>query len=198
MQIKLMEKRKVIMHIEGVPNPNAMKFVLENGVLVDQPYEFEQVQDAHYAPLARKLLMLRYVNRVMLNANYVTVVKHEQNAPVWDQILYELRMLIQQHLEQDEPIIYYGVEPLQHGRSDDVVVGLITDLLDKHIRPAAQADGGDIVFDSYEKGVLNLSMHGACHLCPHAIQTMKKGVEPVIKSMIPEVNTVIAKENRVL
>ncbi len=193
-----MAKRQVIMHIEGVPNPNAMKFVLENGILVDQPYEFQDLTTANYSPLARKLLMLRYVKRVMLNDNYVTVVKDERSHIQWDQVLFELRSLIQQHLEADEPILFYGVEPLKHSRSDEVVTGLINDLLDKHIRPAAQADGGDIVFESYDNGVLNLTMHGACHLCPHAIQTMKQGVEPVIKGMVPEVKRVVARENQVL
>ncbi len=193
-----MAKRQVIMHVEGVPNPHAMKFVLENGILVDKPYEFENLSHADYSPLAKKLLMLRYVKRIMINDNYVTVVKNERNSPQWDHILYELRSIIQQHLEADEPILYYGVNPLTHGTSDEVIAGLVNDLLDKHIRPAAQADGGDIVFDSYQDGVLNLRMHGACHLCPHAIQTMKQGVEPVIKRMIPEVKRVIAKENHVL
>ena len=190
--------RKVHMHIEGVPNPNAMKFVLENGLLTDQPYEFIDYGETEFSPLARRLMMLTYVDRVMINANYVTVVKQEKGSPEWDEILYNLRMLIQEHLERDEPILYIGKDALHHHRSDDVVIGVITDLLDQHIRPAAQADGGDIVFESYENGVLNLSMHGACHFCPHAIQTVRQGVEPMLKQLVPEVKSVVARENRII
>jgi len=192
-----MEKRKVHLHIEGVPNPQAMKFVLENGILVDKPYEFTSTKEAEFSPLARRLLMLRYVERVMLNYNYVTVVKKEQGSPVWDEILFELRMLIQQHLENDQPILYYGAESIKHERSEEVIIELITKLLDQKIRPAAQEDGGDIAFESYENGVVNLSMHGACYRCPHAIQTIQKGVEPVLKSLVPEVKQVVARANRV-
>ena len=185
------------MHIEGVPNPQAMKFVLENGILVDQPYEFTSLSEAEFSPLARRLMMLRYVERVMLNHNYVTVVKTQTNSPKWDEVLFELRMLIQQHLESDQPILYYGAASTTHERSEEVVVNLITELLDKKIRPAAQEDGGDIVFESYKDGILNLRMHGSCYLCPHAIQTIQKGVEPVLKSIVPEVKKVVARENRV-
>ena len=183
-------KRQVIMHVEGVPNPNAMKFVLENGILSDRPYEFTSYGMAKDSPLASKLLLLRYVNRVLLNHNYVTVVKEEKGSPLWDDILYELRMLIQQHLENDEAILYVGAPELTHPRNDDVIVQLVRDLLDRHIRPAAQEDGGDILFESYQQGVLELSMHGACHKCPYVKDTLGKGVEPLITARIPEVKEV--------
>ncbi|MEM6342825.1 MAG: NifU family protein [Bacteroidota bacterium] len=190
-------KRSVIMHVEGSPNPNAVRFVLENGVLVDKPYEFKDFREAKHSPLARKLLMLRYMDRVMLNRNYITLIKKVEGSPAWDQVLIELRMMITQHLEANEPILYLGVEPIEHRRSDEVVISLITDLLDKHIRPAAQEDGGDILFESYMDGKLNLTMHGACHKCPYAQQTMKQGVEKVLTGMVPEVKKVTALGNNV-
>ncbi|MEL6844711.1 MAG: NifU N-terminal domain-containing protein, partial [Bacteroidota bacterium] len=122
-------KRNVIMHVEGSPNPNAVRFVLENGILVDKPYEFRDFREAQHSPLAKKLLMLRYMDRVMLNRNYITLVKQIENSPAWDQVLLELRMMITQHLEANEPILYLGVAPVEHQRSDEVVVNMITKLL---------------------------------------------------------------------
>ncbi|MEL6673705.1 MAG: NifU family protein [Bacteroidota bacterium] len=188
-------KRTVIMHVEGVPNPNAMKFVLENGILVDRPYEFANLVQAEHSPLARRLLMLRYVDRVLLNHNFVTVVKDIENSPSWDDMLFEVKMLIQAHLEDDKPIIFFGVEEIKHQESDEAIIEIITRVLDEHIRPAAQEDGGDIVFDSYKDGVLNLSMKGACHYCPYAGQTMSQGVEKVMMGMVPEIRQVTATGN---
>ncbi len=190
-------KRTAIIHIEGVPNPNAIKFVLENGILAEEPYEFRSFAEAADSPLARKLLMLRYVDRVLLNQNAVTVVKKLENGPNWKEIALELKLMIQSHLEDDEPILYLGAKHLDHPRPDDVIVGVVIQLLDKHIRPSAQEDGGDILFESYVDGVLNLSMHGACHLCPYAVATMKDGVEKVILSIVPEVKRVTALANGV-
>ncbi|MDX1907945.1 MAG: NifU family protein [Bacteroidia bacterium] len=191
-------KRKALMHVEGVPNPNAMKIVLENGILTDEPYEFQSFIEAEPSPLARKLMMFRYIERVMINFNYVTIVKAEKGSPAWDEILPELQQLIQDHLEQNEPILYVGARTLVHRRSDDIVMKLVHELLDKRIRPAAQEDGGDIVYESFRDGVLNLTMHGACHHCPYAHQTLRDGVEKVIIAMVPEVRRVTATSNGVL
>ncbi|MEZ4772206.1 MAG: NifU family protein [Bacteroidia bacterium] len=190
--------RKVQLHIEGVPNPDAIKIVLENGILVDKPYEFSSLAEAESSPLARRLLMYRYVNRVMLNHNYITILKDPKNNTSWQDILFEIRAMIQQHLESNQPIIYIGSKAVEHVSSEDVIVEMVRDLLDKHIRPAAQEDGGDIVFESYADGVLNLTMHGACHKCPYASQTMKDGVEPLLTQLMPEIRKVTATGNNVL
>jgi len=189
-----MAKRRAHLHIEGVPNPSAMKFVLDNGILANRPYEFRSYKDAKLSPLARKILLFGYVDRVLINRNYVTVVKKLDKGPDWKEILLEMKILIQDHLEANEPILYVGVEALEHERSNDIVISLIQNVLDKHIRPAAQEDGGDILLDSYENGVLKLAMHGACHFCPYSKDTVLKGVEPLMRSLVPEVHTVMATE----
>ncbi|MEM6804799.1 MAG: NifU family protein [Bacteroidota bacterium] len=192
-------KRAVSLHIEGVPNPDAMKFVVENGILTDEPYEFRNLVDAESSPLVRRLMMLRYVDRVLMYHNYVTVIKDNKYLKEWKQeTLFELRALIQHHLAADEPILYFGAKSITHQRSDDALVEIIRDVLDKKIRPAAREDGGDIVFESYEGGVLNLSMLGACHQCPYAKQTMEQGVEKVMKSLVPEVKKVTATANKLV
>lgn len=183
-------KRHVILHIEGVPNPNAIKIVLENGMLVDQPYEFTDVIDTASSPLAQKLMMFRYVKRVMLNQNYVTIVKDPQKKLDWEDVLYDLKSIIQQHLADDEPIIYIGSDGNKHKKDDEVVPKMVTDVLNKFVRNAAQEDGGDILFEAYDNGVLTLSMRGACHQCPHIHQTIKDGVEPVLRQFVPEIREV--------
>lgn len=62
------------------------------------------------------------------------------------------------------------------------------------IRPNLQADGGDIeLIDVDEaKGVVKVSLRGACGCCPHAAMTLKGGVERVLKQEVPEVKEVLA------
>ena len=104
--------------------------------------------------------------------------------------MVDIKGIIQQHLENDEPILMMGVKGNAHTQSDNPVAEMVTDLLDKVVRPAAQEDGGDILFDSYENGVLTLRMQGACHKCPYIMQTIKEGVEPAVRSVVPEVKEV--------
>ncbi len=60
------------------------------------------------------------------------------------------------------------------------------------IRPALQADGGDIKLVSVENGIVKVHLTGACGGCPMSQMTMTEGVEKAIKSAVPEIKKVIA------
>ncbi len=62
----------------------------------------------------------------------------------------------------------------------------------EEIRPALQADGGDIEFIGLEGTVVKVRLQGACSGCPHAAITLKQGVEVRIKEAIPEITEVVA------
>ena len=61
-----------------------------------------------------------------------------------------------------------------------------------YIRPAVQADGGDLKLAKIENGVVNIEMLGACQGCPLSIATLKSGIERIIKEKVPGVLEVIA------
>lgn len=59
------------------------------------------------------------------------------------------------------------------------------------IRPALQADGGDVeLVDVTEDGVVKVALQGACRGCPMSQLTLANGVERVLKEQIPEVQRV--------
>ena len=60
------------------------------------------------------------------------------------------------------------------------------------IRPALQADGGDVQLIDVTDGVVKLTLTGACGGCPMATMTLKQGVERVIREDVPEVKEVVA------
>ena len=62
----------------------------------------------------------------------------------------------------------------------------------EYIRPAVQADGGDIKLASVEDGVVNIEMLGACVGCPMSIATLKSGIERILKDKVPGVTEVVA------
>lgn len=68
----------------------------------------------------------------------------------------------------------------------------IETVLDK-IRPAIQADGGDVeLVNVREDNVVEVRLTGACKGCPMATLTLKAGIERIIKEEIPEVKEVIS------
>jgi len=59
------------------------------------------------------------------------------------------------------------------------------------IRPYLQQDGGDVEYiDMTAEGVVMVRLQGHCGSCPHAMQTLKQGIEQAIKKVIPEVKSV--------
>ncbi len=61
------------------------------------------------------------------------------------------------------------------------------------IRPALQADGGDVEFvDANDEGVVLVRLQGACAGCPSATMTLKMGIEKKIMENVPGVTAVQA------
>ncbi len=62
------------------------------------------------------------------------------------------------------------------------------------IRPALQADGGDISFVGVneETGVVDVELVGACVSCPASTMTLKAGIERILKDRVEGVTEVNA------
>jgi Fe-S cluster biogenesis protein NfuA len=59
------------------------------------------------------------------------------------------------------------------------------------IRPAVQADGGDIVFHGVdEAGTVTVELVGACVSCPASTMTLKAGIERILKDRVEGVTAV--------
>lgn len=62
------------------------------------------------------------------------------------------------------------------------------------IRPALQADGGDIIVKDVDEltGKVTVELVGACGTCPASTQTMKAGIERILKDRVEGVTEVVA------
>jgi Fe-S cluster biogenesis protein NfuA len=60
------------------------------------------------------------------------------------------------------------------------------------IRPAVQADGGDIeLVDVSSDGIVQIRFHGACHGCPSSTMTLQDGIQRNLREKIPEIKQVL-------
>lgn len=61
------------------------------------------------------------------------------------------------------------------------------------IRPAIQADGGDIFLRGIdaEKGIVQVELVGACVSCPASTVTLKAGIERILKDRVEGVTEVM-------
>jgi len=60
------------------------------------------------------------------------------------------------------------------------------------VRPALQADGGDVELVDVQDGIVTVKLTGACGGCPMASMTLKNGIERILREDIPEVKKVVA------
>ena len=61
------------------------------------------------------------------------------------------------------------------------------------IRPAIQADKGDIVLHDVDEdtGIVTVELLGACVSCPASTVTLKAGVERIMRDRVPGVTAVV-------
>jgi Fe-S cluster biogenesis protein NfuA len=61
------------------------------------------------------------------------------------------------------------------------------------MRPAVQADGGDLILSGadYEKGIVQVELQGACTGCAFSGDTLQEGVERILKGRLPWVTEVL-------
>jgi Fe-S cluster biogenesis protein NfuA len=66
----------------------------------------------------------------------------------------------------------------------------IEEVINIHIRPYIEADGGQINFVEMRDNIVYVELAGACGTCPSAKMTLKGGVEAILKRRFPEIISV--------
>jgi Fe-S cluster biogenesis protein NfuA len=175
---------------EETPNPMTLKFIPGRSVMEKGTADFPTAEAAEKCLLAQKLFSVSGVCGVFLGADYISITKK----PSLDWIVLKPALLgvIMEYFLFHETVIIED----SHSQSsvnfntqgeDQEIVNEIKDLLDTKIRPAVAMDGGDIVFENYEDGIVYLRLQGACSGCPSSTATLKSGIENMLKHYIPEI-----------
>lgn len=74
--------------------------------------------------------------------------------------------------------------------SDQTVFEQVQSVIER-IRPAVQADGGDVeLVELTDAGVARIRLHGACIGCPSSSMTLHMGIERNLRDRIPQVTAV--------
>jgi len=195
---KNIKKSPITIYAESTPNPSVMKFVA-NIKLTYQSISFESINDSIDAPLVKALFNFSFVREVFLDENYISISKHDGTE--WEEILMELRSFIKSYLENEKIILgssfLKGEKKVTSVSSDSLhkTEQEIIKVLDEYVKPAVASDGGNIIFDSYNKKekLVKVLLQGACSGCPSSTFTLKNGIENILKEMLPgKVNLVEA------
>lgn len=192
------EQKKVPLSVyaESTPNPSVMKFVA-NKKLTDYSIEYKNIGQVRGSNFVVELFNFSYVKEVFISENYISITKNDSTD--WNNIVLELREFIVTSLKINN-VINSGYEPEKNKSNKKKIVRKkierkIISILEEYVKPAVSSDGGDIVFDSYQKENKNVNviLKGACSGCPSSTITLKNGIENILKDMLPgEINSVNA------
>ncbi len=172
---------------EQTPNPATLKFLPGRDVMGAGTADFPDPESAKRSPLAERLFQIEGVQGVFLGSDFITVTKAADKE--WYLLKPALLGVVMEHFTAGRPVVLESDEPVgeESAGEDSEVVQQIKELLDTRVRPAVAQDGGDIIFRSYEDGVVYLMMQGACSGCPSSTATLKMGIENMLRHYIPEV-----------
>jgi Fe-S cluster biogenesis protein NfuA len=176
---------------ESTPNPNAIKFIPGGVVSLSGTFDYRDKDAAVKSPLAQRLFKIKGVEGVYLGADFVSVTKPD--ADDWAVLKPRILAAIMDHFLSGLPAVETdGASPHKPDVQQSEIVAQICAILDERVRPAVAQDGGDIVFDRFEEGIVYLHMRGACAGCPSSTATLKNGIENMLKHFIPDVQEVRA------
>ena len=179
------KKIPISIYSESTPNPAALKFVA-NKKLVDFQIEFNSIDECKNSPLALRLFNFPFVKSVFIDKNFISITKYDTSS--WDDITLTIRNFIKEYLERDNKILTddYQKEQVIDQESLDETSKEIVSILDEYIKPAVAADGGNIMFKSYNKENKSVSviLQGACSGCPSSNITLKNGIENMLKKLL--------------
>lgn len=190
------KKSAVTVYGETTPNPATLKFVA-NKLITKTALEFKNIDETKASPLAKELFTFPYVKELFIDENYISVSKYDSYD--WNEISMELRSFIKQYIENGGPVVDETLLELQpkvekqkieHFDQLDVTSQQIINILEEYVKPAVAADGGNILFDSYDETEkrVKVILQGACSGCPSSTFTLKNGIENMLKDMLKDEN----------
>lgn len=173
---------------EETPNPTTLKFLPGRVLMEAGTKEFRSAEEAAQSPLALKIFEQEGVTKVFFGTDFITVSKTDS----WEWAVLKPLILgvIMEHFISKKPLFCEEPLPISSTEEDDPVVAEIKEILDTRVRPAVAMDGGDVVFDRFDDGVLYVQMQGACSGCPTSSLTLKSGIENMLRHYVPEVREV--------
>ena len=175
----------MLIETQETPDRNVLNFFPPVRILKSGTAEFVDAKSLRKSPLAEQIFDLGGIKSLFLTTDMISVTKNPEAS--WDDLKPLILAEIMDFFAMGEEAVITGSEG---SRGTEEIIAEITGLINARIRPAVRQDGGDIVFRSFDNGIVYVELQGSCKGCPYALVTLKEGVEKILKTYIPEVKSV--------
>ena len=163
--------------METTPNPNALKYVLNETILEDGICQFSAPEEAD-DDMSRAIFSAPGVVSVFYRDNYITVTKND--AVDW----IDIETLVKDEINNRVEAIEFKAQAVPEINFGDkqALVFEIDDILDETIRPGLAMDGGGVdIIDLSDEMVLTVRYQGACGSCPSSTSGTLMAIENILQ-----------------
>ena len=176
---------------EITPNPETLKFIVGNEYIFQTNIEIKNEKEAKRFKFSKDFFELKGVQRIFIGENFVSVTKEKD--VTWNYLKTKVLTFMLDYISSNKIIIEKQVikKILKKNKKNKISID-IEKIIDEKVRPAVAKDGGDIIFENFDKGIVYLTLRGACAGCPSSTATLKQGIENLLKHYFPEVKEVRA------
>ena len=176
---------------ELTPNPETLKFIVGNEYIFQSGIEIKNEKEAKQFKFSKDFFQLKGVKRIFIGESFVAVTK-EKNV-TWNYLKTKVLTFMLDYISLNKIIIEkQSIKKIVKKNKKNKISTDIEKIIDDKVRPAVARDGGDIIFENFDKGVVYLTLRGACAGCPSSTATLKHGIENLLKHYFPEVKEVRA------
>lgn len=170
-------------YTEMTPNPASIKFILDQIIVNGDVVDFPTSESANEKSLlAENLFTLPFTKGVFLGRNFVTVTKGDDFD--WKDIIPVIKQEIQTFIETGAPVVNETTHTEPKVGNSEIERNIIQ-IIEEQVRPAVAMDGGDIIYEGFEEGIVKLRLRGSCSGCPSSMVTLKAGIESLLLRLFP-------------
>jgi len=164
-----------VQDVDLTPNPQALKFIVNEKLLVSEKRNFANKSDAETDPLAKAIFEIEGVVSVFYMDRFITIEKDPKAN--WGQIQKPFVELIKKF---DVSLIpQENISEIQ--AKDSEMLKKINEILDQRVRPALVGDGGGLEVVDLKGNTLFIRYQGACGSCPSSIRGTLVAIENLLK-----------------
>ena len=173
--------------VDLTPNPHALKFILNEKLLIAETRQFPDKQSAQNDPFAKGIFDIDGVVSVFYMDKFVTIEKNVQHN--WGQIQKPFIEFIKNFDKTSIPA-EKEVKSLDEDSSE--LLKQINQLLDQRVRPALAGDGGGLEVLGVDGFTVTIRYQGACGSCPSSISGTLNAIEGLLKRDVNPALEVVA------
>lgn len=177
----------IVEDVDLTPNPQALKFILNQKLLNVETRQFPDKESAKDDPFAKGIFEIDGVVSVFYMEKFVTIEK--QTEANWGQIQ---RPFINFLKSFDADMIPKEVEREASDKTENELLKQINELLDHKVRPALAGDGGGLEVLGLEGYKVKIRYQGACGTCPTSIDGTLTAIEGLLRRDINQAIEVIS------